>query len=233
MTFRNLTLWILGLALWGSGCKEEEKAPAKKGLSGQSLFLEYQIWGDEEREYVTVLLQLRHKNNSGKTLKLNPPGFVALDGEALQPDSSRMSGYFYEALKPLPGFAGHHKITVVDENKEQASEEFEYTPFRLTSSIGDRVGKGGLSLRLSGLKAEDRVRVILVDTVFSTPDINEMLPVVDGRLQISAELLTSVRTGPVTLLLFKEEERRIHHPAVSGGKIAVTYGVKREFDLVD
>lgn len=226
-------MWILGLALMGVGCKEEEKGPVKKGISSQSLFLEYQVWGDEEREYVTVLLQLRQKNNNGKTVKLNPPGFVELDGEVLQPDSSRMSGYFYEALKPLSEFAGRHKITVADENKEQVSEEFEYTPFRLASSIGERVGKEGLSLRLSGLKAEDRVRVILVDTVFSTPDINEMLPVVSGRLEISGELLTSVRTGPVTLLLFKEEDRRIYHPAVSGGKIAVTYGLKREFDLVD
>ena len=226
-------MWILGLALWNVGCKEEEKGPVKKGISSQSLFLEYQIWGDEEREYVTVLLQLRQKNSNGKTIKLNPPGYVELDGVVLQPDSSRMSGYFYEVLQPLTEFAGHHTITVADENKEQVSEEFEYTPFRLTSSLGERVRKEGLSLRLSGLKAEDRVRVILVDTVFSTPDINEMLPVVDGRLQISGDLLTSVRTGPVTLLLFKEEDRRIHHPAVSGGKIAVTYGLKREFDLVD
>jgi hypothetical protein len=233
MTFRNLTLWILSLALWGVGCKEEEKGPVKKGISSQSLFLEYQIWGEEEREYVTVLLQLRQKNSNGKTIKLNPPGSVELDGVVLQPDSSRMSGYFYEVLRPLTEFAGHHKITVADENKELVSEEFEYTPFRLTSSIGERVGKEGLSLRLSGLKAADRVRVILVDTVFSSPDINEMLPVVNGRLEVGPELLTSVYTGPVTLLLFKEEDRRIHHSAISGGKIAITYGVKREFDLVD
>jgi hypothetical protein len=233
MTIRNLTLWMLGLVLYGAGCKEEDKGTVKKAFSTQSLFLEYQVWGDEEREYVTVLLQLRQKNNNGKTLKLEPPGFVELDGEVLQPDSSRLSGYFYEALKPLPDFAGRHKITVANENKEQVSEEFEYTPFKLTSHIRERVGKEGLSLALSGLKAEDRVRVILVDTVFSTPDINEMLPVINGRLEISGELLNSVKTGPVTLLLFKEEDRRIHHPAINGGKIAVTYGLKREFDLVD
>jgi hypothetical protein len=232
MTTGNPTLWSLVLLLWCTACNEEAKEPVKTGVSAENLFLEYQVWGDEERGIATALLQLRQKNNNGKTVKLEQPGFVELDGEVLQPDSSRMTGFFYEVQKPLESFGGRHKITIQDENKDQVSEEFEYTPFTLSTPLGKRVRKQPFQLSLSGLKNEDRLRIILVDTVFNSPDINELVPVVNGRLQVTRELLQDVRTGPVTLLLFKEEDRRIQNPAVKGGKIAITYGLKREFDLV-
>src|SRR5215204_2069107 len=118
MTTGNLTSWTLAVLICCTGCSEVQREPVKNGISTESLFLEYQVWGDEERAYVTALLQLRQKNNKGKTVKLDPPGFVELDGEVLLADSSRMTGFFYEIQKPLEGFAGKHKITVQDENKD-------------------------------------------------------------------------------------------------------------------
>jgi hypothetical protein len=215
------------------GCREEGKEPAKRGISAQNLFLEYQVWGDEERGMATVLLQLRQKNNNGKTVWLDSPGQVELDGEELLPDSSGMTGFFYETQRSLPEFAGRHTIIVTDETGKQVSEEFEYTPFTLATPLRGKIGKERLVLRISGLKKEDQLRVTLVDTVFYTPDINELMPVVNGRLQITPEQLSDVESGPVTLLLFKEEERRIQNPAVRGGKIAITFGLMREFELID
>ena len=231
MTTWKLSLCSLLIPLFFLACKGEEKKAAKTGISAQNLFLEYQVWGDEEREFVTVLLQLRNKSRNGKTVELAAPGFVELDGEVLQPDSSRLSGVFYETQRPLAEFAGKHKITIRDENKDLVSEEFEYTPFTLATPLSQKVKKAGLTLTLKGLNTEDKLRVTMVDTVFSTADINELMPVINGKLQISSEALQDVKEGPVTLLLFKEEERRIENPSVKGGKIAVTYGLKREFDL--
>lgn len=223
--------WVLSFLLVLAGCNEEGEAPAKKGISMEDLFLEYQVWGDEARGQVNVLLQLRQKNNKGHTVRLNPPGSVELDGEVLPADSSRMTGVFYETQKSLEGFAGKHTITVRDERGRRVSEAFEYTPFTLATPLDGRVGRDDLVLQLSGLKLPDKVRVTLVDTVFRTQDINELMPVVNGRLHITREQLQHVKEGPVTLLLFKEEERRIENTAVRGGKMAVTYGLMREFDL--
>lgn len=225
--------WALALGLLFAGCNEEEAAPAKKGISARDLYLEYQVWGDEARGYVNVLVQVRRRNNRGQTIRMDPPGFVKLDDEVLQPDSSRMTGVFYETQKPLEAFAGRHTLTVAHAKDEQVSDEFEYTPFTLATPLEGRVRREGLVLKLNGLKADDKVRVTLVDTVFRTQDINELVPVVGGRLQLTAEQLREVKGGPVTLLLFKEEDRPIDNPALRGGKMAVTYGLMREFELAD
>lgn len=225
--------WALALGLLFAGCNEEGAAPAKNGISARDLYLEYQVWGDEARGQVNVLVQVRRRNNKGQTLRINPPGFVKLDDEVLQPDSSRMTGIFYETQKPLEAFGGRHTLTVANAGDEPVSESFEYTPFILATPLEGRVGRGQLVLKLKGLKAEDKLRVTLVDTVFRTQDINELVPVVGGRLQLTAEQLRSVKSGPVTLLLFKEEDHRIENPALRGGKMAVTFGLMREFELVD
>lgn len=227
------TSLALSLVLLLAGCNTGEEAPAKRGISAENLFLEYQVWGDEERGHVNVLLQLRQRNSKGKTLRMDPPGFIKLDDEALQPDSSRMTGIFYESQKPLETFAGRHTITIGDGNKELVSEQFDYTPFTLATPLKGRVGRDALVLKLTGLKADDQVRVTLVDTVFRTQDINEVMPVVNGRLQITRQQLEDVKTGPVTLLLFKEEDRYLDNPTLRGGKMAVTYGLMREFELGD
>lgn len=229
MTIRTCGAFALLLLL--AGCSEEGTTPAKRGTSARDLFLEYQVWGDEQREHVNVLLQLRQKNNRGQTVRLDPPGLVKLDDEVLQADSSRMTGIFYETQKPLEAFAGPHKITVVDEKEQQVSEEFDYAPFKLTTPLNGRVGRDDLILNLSGLKPGEKIRVTLIDTVFRTQDINELMPVVGGRLHITREQLRAVKTGPVTLLLFKEMDHPIENPALRGGKMAVTYGLMREFEL--
>lgn len=228
-----MTGLILGIVLFCSGCTEEGKAPAKNAVRATNLYLEYQVWGDEERGEVTVLLQLRQKSNRGGTVKLAAPGSVALDGEALPADSSRRGGVFYEARRSVEDFAGPHKIIVTDESGAQVSETFEYTPFTLAAPLKERVGRKNLVLTLAGLAKEDTLRVTLVDTVFSTGDINEVVPVVDGRLHITPQQLKEVTTGPVTLLLFKEQEGPIANPGVRGGTRSVTYGLMREFELVD
>lgn len=227
------TSLALSLVLLFAGCNTGEEAPAKRGISTENLFLEYQVWGDEERGLVNILLQLRQRNGKGKTLRLDPPGFVGLDGEALQPDSSRMTGIFYESQKPLEAFAGPHTITISDGSKELVSEKFRYTPFTLATPLEGRVGRDNLVLELTGLEAQDQVRVTLVDTVFRTQDINEVMPVVNGRLQITARQLKDVKSGPVTLLLFKEEDHVIENPSLRGGKMIVTFGLMREFELGD
>lgn len=229
----RLTGLILGIVLFCSGCNEEGTAPAKNAVRATNLYLEYQVWGDEERGEVTVLLQLRQKSNRGGTVKLGAPGFVALDGEVLSADSSRMGGVFYEARRPLEDFAGSHKLTVTDESGAEVSESFVFTPFTLATPLRERVRRKDLVLTLAGLEKEDKLRVTLVDTVFSTEDINEVVPVVNGRLHITPQQLKGVATGPVTLLLFKEEEGPVSNPGIRGGTMAVTYGLMRAFELVD
>jgi len=42
-----------------------------------------------------------------------------------------------------------------------------------------------------------------------------------------------VRKGPVVLELYLEQERPLKQHTTAGGKISITYGLKKEFDLTD
>ena len=53
----------------------------------------------------------------------------------------------------------------------------------------------------------------------------------NGRVIVSRQDLETVVNGPIHLELYKEVERPVKNGTDEGGKLAITYGVKREFVL--
>lgn len=206
----------------------------KKSTTGtDAVYADYKISGEEGTENVTCLLKFYEGNSQGAPLFLEPPAGVSLDGTAIPGDSAGLSGAYYEVQKPLDGFAGTHTIVFKNAEGKQYNETFGFQPFAITSNLGETVPRSDIILQLDELASGEVIRVLLTDTSFATADINEMDTVQNGKLIISKAALRNVASGPVLLNLFKEEERRLQHPPQSGGKLSLTYGLSREFELVD
>lgn len=74
------------------------------------------------------------------------------------------------------------------------------------------------------------MRLVLADTAFATNDINEIVDVDNGNLLITDSMLQRLKAGPVFFEIVKEEERRLQNIR---GRITTSYGLKREFELVE
>ncbi|HEY0749851.1 MAG TPA: hypothetical protein VGD26_01770 [Chitinophagaceae bacterium] len=217
--------------IWG--CQTPKKEPVKASLPLQDIYLHCQVTGDDEREFVSVLVQLFRGQPEGKAIKMEEPGFVELNGVVMKPDSTPVTGYFYEMLIPTEDFRGEHKLTIADANNEQASETFTYSPFQMVSQPGNTISKQDLVFELRGLDDREPVQLVLIDTVYRTSDINRIDTVLNGKITIAKEDLQDIREGPVTLLLYKEEKRDVKAARLKGGRLNLSFGVKREFELMD
>jgi hypothetical protein len=204
----------------------------KQGTPGtDAVFAAYAITAEEGGENVTCLLRFHQRNSRGPALFLEPPAGVTFDGIALQADSTRLGGAYYEWQQPLASFEGTHTVVFKNAEGKEYKEDFRFQPFILTNDLTGTVPRGEIVLQLEGLAPTDYVRVLLTDTSFTTTDINEVDTVTDGRLSISRAALRNVASGPVTLHLFKEEERRLKNAPAGGGLLSITYGLSREFEL--
>jgi hypothetical protein len=198
-----------------------------------ALYADYTISADEDAENVTCVFRFYKGSSEGATLVLEPPSAVLLDGMAVPVDSAGLSGAYYEVQRPLAQFAGMHTIRFKNAEGKAFKETFTFQPFAISEELGETVLRGDLSIRFDGLPARAPLRVSLIDTSFATPDINDIDTVQNGALIVTQEAMRKVVSGPVTLHLYHEEERRLQHPPGAGGKLSITYGLSREFDLVD
>jgi len=204
-----------------------------KDVNPDAIYFEYKIWGEEKDSLVTVLLQYRMGGKNGTTLLPSSPAVVKLDGEALVVDSARLTGAFYEKQFPIKQFAGKHQISFVNLKGKEHKEEFSFEPFELVTKLDSQVKRGKMIFELSGLSDGDSIRVIAVDTAFESNDINDFFVVKNGRITIPEAQLKNLVNGPVSFEFFKEEERELRNPSREGGKILVTYELRRETVIID
>jgi hypothetical protein len=215
-----------------SSCTSNEIGNSKD-VNPEAVFFDYEVWAEEGREDVTINLQYRMGGPNGTTLVLNEPSKVLLDNEELEMDSAKFSGAYYETLKSIAGFTGRHTIVFTDLNKKEYKEEFDFAPFKIIQDVPEIISRGDLTFELSGLEPVDYIRVSLTDTSFNSDDINEVDTVKNGRLIISAGRLSALTNGPINLQFYKEQERPLKNSTAEGGKLTITYGLKREFELRD
>ncbi|MCW3120102.1 MAG: hypothetical protein JWM28_4184 [Chitinophagaceae bacterium] len=215
-----------------AGCNNSEDVTIKY-IDNDPLYFDYKIWGEEGRDYVTVMLQYRFEDQDGSTRVLKDPSKVEFDGSLLQVDSSKMSGYFYEFEKPLDSFAGNHLITFTDSAGKVYRESFEFIPFSLKTELPEIVHRKELAIQLEGLQKEDYIRIIALDTVFKSRGINEVDTVKNGLVIITKDWLKNLVNGTIHLELYKEEEWRVKNATTAGGFLSISYGLKREFELAD
>ncbi len=214
------------------GCTSHDQRPGKK-VNPDLVFLDYRIWGDEERNIVTVTLQFRQGNRDGDAISLVHPANVVLDDEPLKPDSSKMNGVYYEINKAVREFEGDHEIVYTNSQGEQFRESFYFSIMQLKTHIQSPVRRKDLVFNLAGLDSSDFIHVIMTDTSFYGRGIDRVDTVKAGQLVISQADLENIRNGPVFLEFYREENWPLKETTAAGGRMSISYSLKRAFDLVD
>ena len=232
MAMIPIRMVFLCISLLAYSCNSNE-VDNSMDVSPESIWFDYKIWGQEDNEEVTVMLQYRYGGPNGPTLLLIEPSKVELDGEILEADSSKMTGAFYEILKPVTQFQGKHQIVYTDMDHKQYKEDFGFQPLGMMTQLPEVVQRNDLIIDLTGIETVDYVRILLTDTSFTGNGVNRVDTVRNGKITISKKDLQQLVTGPITLELVKENERRVKSATREGGRISITYGLRREFMLVD
>ena len=222
--------FIFLLSIFSFSCTSNEIGNSKD-VNPERIYFDYKVRGDERDSSVTLYLQYRMGGPNGTTLMLDTPAKVQLDSEVIPVDSARLSGAYYEIQRPSQSFAGMHSILFTDVNNKEYETEFIYQPFNLKTKIPATVNRGNLAFDFSGLASEDYIRVILTDTSFMSKDIHEIDTVKNNRLIVTADKLKNLTDGPITLQFYKETEKPIKNGTKEGGKISISYGLQREFEL--
>ncbi len=203
----------------------------EKDVDPESIYFDYQVRGEEGDDHVTVLLQYRFAGENGTTLTIDEPGKVELDGEVIKVDSSKMTGAYYELQRPVSTFEGKHRISFTNRDGKKYTEEFVFGTLSLTPSVPDSIKRGSIVFQVNGLAESDRVRVLMTDTSFTGEGINRLETIRDGQIVISEADLSGLANGPVQLQLIKETEKDVKNGTTEGGRISISYGLKREFIL--
>jgi hypothetical protein len=212
-------------------CTDAEGPPEQKP-GAEGLYLDYKIWAEEGLDHVTCIFQFRDGGSEGEALVVENPGKVELDGIPLPSDSTRFTGVYYETHQPFEAFVGDHEVELTTSDGKQFREEFSFLPFRLDQELPPLLPRQPFVIQLQNMpERETRIRVVITDTSFSTPDVNEIVAVIKGQVEIDESMLRNLSNGPLILELYREELRRLKNTPGQGGRISITYGLKRDVIL--
>lgn len=221
------------LLIFFFSCKNNSNSEQSAGTKSEYIFCDYKISAEEGYDKLTFLARFRYRTQNGNGLKLIPPAKVQLDGETLPADSSGMNGFFYEIYKPIDGFAGDHSITFTDFGGQELKQAFRFEPMILLSELPETLNRGELVLELGGVDSTDNIRVLLTDTSFVSDGINKVGYTENGKLRITAEELSKLATGPVHMELIKESDKFLNNETTAGGRLRISYTLRRSFELSD
>jgi hypothetical protein len=213
-----------------AACTNRERV--NNETSFDQLYFDYSITGEEDNENVTCVFQYKYGDEEGKAVNIQPAE-IELDGEPIETDSTKFSGFFYEMQKPIDSFAGKHIVAFITPDKKYTNE-FEFSPFTIQEELTEKIQRRPFIIHLKNFpSAEKSVRLILLDTAFESAGFNDKIPVVDGKINLDDYILSSVKKGPVILELYLEQEVPLKQRTPAGGKISITYGLKKELELTD
>jgi len=223
---------VVGVAIFLPGCTSNQIGNSKE-IAPDAIYFDYNIWGDEESDNVTVKLQYRFGGPNGTTLELEDPAKVELDGEILRAGSSRMNGTWYEVNKPVGNFEGRHLVVYTDKDRRQYKEEFDLKFFSLRTELPKEIKRDELVFELAGLQPVDYIRLLFTDTSFYSKGIDRLDTVRNGKIIITRRDLDNLKNGPVFLEFYREDEKVIRQASKAGGRLSISYGLKRVFALKD
>jgi len=221
------------LPLFFSSCLNKAEEKTAEGPDPNFIYYDYRIQADEEKDAVTVMLQYRFGGEDGENLLLEEPSKASLDGIELKPDSARQTGAFYEVTQPLESFNGKHAIVFTDSREKEHRVEFSFEAFSLADELPERLAKKPFTIQLANFPKKGFIQLVMIDTSYTTVDVNEEILVEDGKLSITAEMLANLSSGPIVLEILKEEEKPLKNASREGGRLLISYGLRREFELVD
>ena len=222
---------ILLIIVLNSCTNDRDDRPVE--ISASKLYLDYQVNADEESGLVTVKLEFHAGGRNGPGIEIPTPGKVELDGQALTAERSKLGGAYYEYSSAASDFEGKHAIHFNSGDGRYDTTAFEFATIMLRNQLPDSLHRSDLVFELEGLDSVDYVQVLLSDTSFYSRGIDRTDSVRQGRVLIGMEELDAVKNGPVQLEFYREAERRLRPTNGISGKIYFSYGIKRQFYLVD
>ena len=228
--FSTLGILSFFIFLTGTACNSNEIG-GSKDVNPDAVFFDYQITGDEEDAMATVLLQYRFGGPHGTTLVLDDPSYVTFDGKKIVVDSSRIAGAYYEVRVPAAQMAGKHTISFSDANGKQYVQEFSFQPLSLATTIPDSLRQTELALQLAGIEDGQAVRMVLTDTSRNGEGIDRTDTVKGGMIRVKAAELASLVPGPIHLELMRDSRVPLRQTTAEGGRMTLSYSLRREFTL--
>jgi hypothetical protein len=141
-------------------------------------------------------------------------------------------GVYYETSKPVETFTGEHIVSYIDKSGKEHRDTFTFEPFTLAQEIPETIRKP-FQIQLQNFpEGVAPIRLVMVDTSLRSDGVNEKLMIEGGILEITEGYLANLTKGPVTLEIYQEEERPVKGRLGSFGKFTMTYGLRRQFNLV-
>jgi hypothetical protein len=225
---------LIGVLAFLSSCTNSTTGGNNKAFDSGAIFYDYKVRGEEGEDSVTVLLQYHAGNEESPSIVLDGGSNVLLDGKEIKPDSAKLTGVYYEAVLPAANFKGTHSIVFTDKKGTSHRQQFSFVPFSLVAELPLRIKKEPFVIRLSGLGPESaRLRLVMIDTAFTSRDVNEELNVENGELLITTKMWRSLDAGPITLEIHREEEVPLKRAGKEEGRLVITYSLKREFEAIE
>lgn len=228
---RYLLVSILLLYCFTS-CQNAESGRATE-LESNRIYYDYQVSAEEGHEEATVRLQYKIGDENGRAFVVEKPGKVMFDGAELKVDSTHFTGAYYELIKPLSEISGEHTIAFVDKKGKEHTTNFSFAPFSLAQDVPERVKRKPFTIQLKNFPASFiLIRLVMTDTSLQSPGVNEEMQIENGRVAIDEAFLNNLKAGPVTLEIYREEERPVGSGTKEAGRLLMTFGIRRQFELV-
>ena len=205
----------------------------KQENSSTALYFDYSITATEN-ENAVCMLRYRSGERYGKTVLLDEPSKVELDGQVLKADSASFTGTYYESVQPLQSFIGKHRIVFTAQDKKEYVEDLECNPFELETEMPGEIVKKPFVIRFKNFpKRETQLHLVMIDTSFFSNDVNENVIVKNSELQITEAMLRQLHSGPISMELTWEQSLPLREKTKAGGRFWVSYGLKRDFQLTN
>lgn len=224
--FRYLFISLIIFSIFLFSCNQETKVNEEPAEA----YFDYMVWGDEENGFVTVKLQYRAGGSNGENFRIQAPGRVTVDGTVITGDTAGLNGAYYEVIKPVAEFAGKHSIILTDPDGKQYRTDFDFPVITLKNEIPAVVSRDSIVLEINGLSTQDTIRVLLNDTSFRGNGIQRLGKLRNGKLVIRQ--FRDLKPGPIFLELLREQHTPLRLTK-AGGRLSVSYGLRREFILAD
>ena len=232
----RLSLALLVFSVFGVGCNNnrpiEDEPERISDVNPNMIWFDYQVTGEEGNDSVTVKLQYR-AGEEGPTLQLTDPSKVEIDGKEIKFNATKITGPYYEMQFPANNFSGEHLISFTNLKNKRYDEKFSYHPISLQAEVPAIMKRGTIIFQLKGLSPGGRVRILMNDTAYASEGINRLDTISNGQIIITEQDLEKLSNGPIQFVLIRENERDVNEGTREGGRIAITYSLKREFILED
>jgi hypothetical protein len=222
---------IAFLALTLPACLNNETKQTPPESSVEEIIHDYRISSEEGGENVALLLQHR-AGGLGEPGILVENSRLSLDGRQLEPDSAKLTGVFYEVQLPAAGFEGVHQLVFTDAKGEEHRADFTYKPFTLSEELPKTLRRKPFTIRLANFPTEpSTVQLVMIDTSFSSGDVNEELQIENAELTVTEKQLSRLTNGPVTLELYYDQKLPLKNFASGRGRILISHSLRRQFHL--